>query len=239
MKSQSIVLNTIKYNDESLIVNLLTQQCGCLGMLVRISRSKRAAVRHALFQPLAILDIEWDEHPKANLQRPKTAQSAYPFGSIPFDPHKSAISLFIAEFLHHAIRSEPDSKSIYEYVVHSIKWLDACQEGFANFHLVFLLRLTRFLGFMPNVEHAFEGAYFDLRCSCFVAEQPTHPDFLNPVDAALVPKLLRMRYGTMHVFKFCGADRSRLLEYINLYYRLHLPDFPELKSLSVLKELFS
>ena len=32
---------------------------------------------------------------------------------------------------------------------------------------------------------------------------------------------------------------ERLLEYINLYYRLHVPNFPELKSLAVLKDLFA
>ena len=107
-----------------------------------------------------------------------------------------------------------------------------------SFHLVFLLRLTRFLGFMPNVETTQPGYYFDLRSSDFTAEQPLHPDFLEPRDAALVPLLMRMRYDNMRFFKFSGADRSRMLEYINLYYRLHLPSFPELKSLAVLKELF-
>ena len=63
--------------------------------------------------------------------------------------------------------------------------------------------------------------------------------FLNPADAAVVPKLLRMRYDTMRFFRFNGAERSRLLEYINIYYRLHVANFPELKSLAVLKSLWS
>lgn len=238
MKSSAIVLHTIKYNDESIITNLLTQECGCVGMLVRISRSKRAAVRHTLFQPLSVLNVEWDEKPKANLQRPKSVQSILPFSSIPYDPYKSAIALFLSEFLYYAVRSEPESKYFFEYVLRSIEWLDTCTTGYANFHLVFLFRMTRFLGFMPNVEEAREGSFFDLRASCFVPAQPLHPDFLTPKDAAIVPKLLRMRYDNMRFFRFNGLERSRLLEYINTYYRLHLPNFPELKSLPILKELF-
>ena len=92
---------------------------------------------------------------------------------------------------------------------------------------------------MPNADDAKPGNYFDLRASCFTSQQPAHPDFLNPTDAAVVPKLLRMRYDTMRFFRFNGAERSRLLEYINLYYRLHVPNFPELKSLAVLKSLWS
>lgn len=238
MKSDAIVLHTLKYNDDRLIVRLLTAQAGAVSMLVRISRSKRTEVRHRLFLPLAVLEIEWDERPKAELQRPKAAAAILPFHSLPYDPYKSAIALFLAEFLDHVARSEPDCSRLYDYIVRSITWLDTAERDFANFHLVFLLRLTRFLGFMPNTDDYLPGSWFDLRASTFTAVQPIHPDFLSPKDAALIPKLLRMRYETMRVFRFSGADRSRLLETINTYYRLHIAGFPELKSLTVLKELF-
>lgn len=238
MKSKAIVLNTLRYSDDSIIVHLLTPANGCVNMMVRVSRSKRAAVRHTLFQPLAMLEVEWNDRPRAAFQRPTAVQVSLPFVSLPYDPYKSAIALFLAEFLYHAVRTEPDAQSVFPFVARSIEWLDACESGFANFHLVFLLRLTRFLGFMPNVEDYEEGAWFDLRGSCFVTTQPLHPDFLAPHDAALVPKLMRMRYGTMRVFRFSGMERSRLLEEINKYYSLHLPSFPELKSLAVLKQLF-
>ena len=91
MKSKALVLRTVKYNDTSFIAHLLTEQCGCIGMMVHTSRSKRAAVRHTLFQPLSVLDLEWDERPRASLQRPKQAAVALPFTTLPYDPHKSAI----------------------------------------------------------------------------------------------------------------------------------------------------
>lgn len=238
MKTRAIVLRTLRYNDESMIAHLLTEQCGCVGMVVRISRSRRASIKYALFQPLAVLDVEWTERPSSNLQHPRSVQVAMPFQTLPYDPNKAAITLFLAEFLYYALRSEPDTQAIFEYVVRSLEWLDTCREGFANFHLVFLLRLTRFLGFMPNVHEARVGDWFDMRASCFVSERPLHADVLMPEDAALVPKLMRMRYDTMRFFHFNGDERSRLLERINYYYRLHLPDFPELKSLTVLRELF-
>ena len=239
MKSRAIVLHITRYNDEQLIVDLLTELAGCVTMMVRISRSKRAAVRHSLFQPLALLEMEWDERPRANFQRPKAVQVAVPFCSLPFDAAKSCIALFLAEVLHHSVRNEPDARLLYNYIARSVEWLDTCTQGYANFHLVFLLHLAHFLGFMPNVEEAAPGDYFDLRAACFVPQQPPHPDFLTPTDAALVPKLMRMRYDSMRFFRFTGAERSRLLEYINIYYRLHVPNFPELNSLAVMKEGFN
>ena len=148
------------------------------------------------------------------------------------------MALFLSEFLYYAIKSEPDAHAIFDYLERSLEWLDTAEHGFSNFHLVFLLRLTRFLGFAPNIHHATPGCYFDLRASCFTEQVPAHPDFLSAADSALIPKLMRMSFANMHVFKFSGAERSHLLENINTYYRLHLPDFPELKSLAVLKELF-
>lgn len=239
MKSRAIVLHTLKYNDDSLIANVLTEQAGMVGMIVRISRSKRALVRHQLFQPLTIVDIEWDERPRASLQRPKAVSIALPYRSLPYDPMKSAIGLYLAEFLYHAVKNEPPNSLLFQYIAGSMEWLDTCQRGFANFHLVFLLRLTRFLGFMPNVEEYRPGDYFDLRQSVFSPTRPLHGDVLEPTDAAIVPKLMRMRYTTMHVFRFSGSERSRLLSVLHQYYRLHLTNFPEIKSLSVLKELFA
>lgn len=50
---------------------------------------------------------------------------------------------------------------------------------------------------------------------------------------------MRMDYPTMHLFHMSHTDRNRLLEVALVYYRLHLPDFPDLRSLSVLQELYS
>lgn len=238
MQTKAIVLRTIKYTDESFIAHLLTESSGCVPMMVRVSRSKRAAVRHTLFQPLAVLWVEWDEKPRASIQRPRAAQALMPFTSLPYDSHKLAIGLYLADFLYHAVRSEPDTAALFAYVSSSLEWLDTCTTGFANFHLVFLLRLTHFLGFMPNLEEARPGDWFDLRASCFVRERPLHPDYLEPSDAALLPRFMRMRYENMRFFRFSGDERTRLLRRINDYYRLHLPNFPELKSLDVLSGLF-
>ena len=238
MKSRAIVLHCTKYNDESFIASLLTEEKGAVSLLVRISKSRRAAVRHTLFQPMALLEVEWTHRSTATLQKPQGVQPFYTFCSVPYDERKLAIGLFIAEVLHHVVRNEPDSRAIFAYAMRSVQWLDLCKEHFANFHLVFLLRLTHFLGFMPSVHEAWPGYWFDLRTTTFCATRPTHPDCLEPKDAALVPKLLRMRYDTMHAFRFTGADRSRLLSLLNTYYRLHVPGFPELNSLAVLKSLF-
>lgn len=238
VKSRAVVLHTLKYTDDSVIVDAFTEARGKVSFIVRLSRSRRAAVKSAFFQPLSLLELEWNHKETSALARLKSVRVWLPFASLPYDPRKSAVAMFLAEFLHHALREEPDSAYLFEYLARSVEWLDASRMGFVNFHLVFLLRLTRFLGFYPNLEEYRNGSWFDLLNSCFVPVRPLHSHFLSPEDAARLPRLMRMRYETMHVFKFSGQERSRLLGVVNDYYRLHIPSFPELKSLAVLRELF-
>lgn len=238
-KTVGIVLHILKYSDTSHIVEMYTEVSGRASFLVAVPRSRKAAVKSVLFQPLSLIEFEADFRPNATLYKIKEAKSFFPFSSIPYDPYKSAMALFMAEFLFRAIREEAENRPLFSYLLHSITWLDECREGFANFHLVFLMRLSRFLGLYPNLEDYQEGDYFDLLNACFVPSRPQlHSSFILPEEATRLSRLMRMNYETMHLFGMNRGERARCLVVINEYYRLHLPDFPVLKSLAVLQELF-
>jgi DNA repair protein RecO (recombination protein O) len=237
-KTEAIVLHSLKYGDRQLIVDLFTLQYGKLSFVVKIPQSAKGKVKKQFFQPLTLLNIEVDYRPNLQLQRLNDVQLAIPYISIPFDAVKLSISLFISEFLCYALRSEQNNVPLYHYIIDSLIWLDNCCEHYANFHLVFLMRFSRFLGFYPNLDDYQVGDVFDLRAATFSAVVPLHRDFLQPADSAVLLQMMRMDYSTMHLFKMNRQDRQRMLETIILYYRLHLPSFPELKSLEVLKELF-
>lgn len=238
-KAVGIVLHTLKYNDTSNIVDIYTRHAGRASFLVKLPRSRKSVVRHVLFQPLSLVEFEADYRPTARLYPIREAKSWYPFRTLPYDPYKSAIALFLAEFLCRALREEAENAPLFAYLDHSIRWLDECGQGFANFHLVFLMRLSRFLGLYPNTEDYSEGCFFDMQNACFTLSAPLHGAFLKPEEAARINVLLRMNYETMHLFAMSRGERNRCLTIINDYYRLHLPDFPVLKSLDVLKELFT
>ena len=237
-KTQAIVLHSLKYGETRLIVDMFTRSQGRQSFIVSIPKSVKGKIKKQLFQPLTLLEIESDLRPKLQLQKLSDVRLASPFSSIPFDPNKLSISLFIAEFLYYALRSEQHNEPLFDYIVNSIQWLDAQTDRFANFHLVFLMRLSRFLGFYPNLDHYQTGDYFDLRESIFLSTPPVHRDFLHPQEAEKIQLMMRMDFPTMHLFRMSHQERNRLLEISLIYYRLHLPDFPELKSVSVLQELY-
>lgn len=75
--------------------------------------------------------------------------------------------------------------------------------------------------------------------ACFVSSSPSRHAYLEPQEADLIPLFMRMNYDTMRFFAMNRLERGRYLEVLDEYYRLHVPEFPELKSLDVLKEVFA
>ena len=239
-KMVGVVLHTLKYNDTSSIVDIYTREIGRASFLVKLKRSKKSGVSSLLFQPLALVEFEAELRATKNLHPIKEAKSWFPFRSLPYQPFKSAIAMFLAEFLYRALKEQESDEALFAYLHHSIRWLDGCEnKSFSNFHLVFLMRLSRFLGLYPNVEDYQDNAYFDMVNACFTMHVPENGFYLQPAEAATIVNLLRMNYETMHLFAMNRVQRNRCLTLINDYYRLHLPDFPVLKSIDVLKELFS
>lgn len=237
-KTRAIVLNSLKYGESQMIVDMYTATRGRLSFIQRVPRQGRAGIKKQYFQPLTILDIEFDYRQTQRLHKLHTAGVAFPFRSLPFDMAKLSIALFVAEFTAYATRSEQADTDLYAFVETSVRWLDTCDTDFANFHIIYMLHLTRFVGFFPNVEDACEGAYFDMRDGCFVPIAPLHPDYLRPSEAQKIGLLMRLNYTTMRLLRLTRDERNRCIDVVLAYYRLHQPDFPELKSLAVLRELF-
>ena len=238
-KTEAIVLRSLKYGENRLIINLLTESEGVVTVAVNMPKTQRGKLKRQLFQPLTLLSIELDMRQNRELQHLRDARISVPFASLATDPAKLGIALFLAEFLYFCSRGEDASEGFFQYIKNSILWLDGSRQHYANSHLVFMMRLSRFIGFMPNVDDYVEGDFFDMRNACFVRTSPLHPDYLSPEDASHVITLLRMNFETMHLFRLTRSERNRIVDIIILYYRLHVASFPELRSLDIVRELWA
>lgn len=240
VKTEAIVLRMLKYGDQRNIVDMFTREQGHQAFIVTVPKTGRGRLKRQYFQPLTLLAIEADLRPTVQLQKLRDASLLAPLSSLHDDVRKLSLSLFLSEFLFHALKGEQQNGPLFQYVANSMEWLDGCREQYANFHLVFLMRLSRFLGFWPNLEGSRQaGLFFDLRSATFTAAAPLHSDFLQPEEAAVIGTLMRMDYASMHLFRLTRQQRTRILELLLLYYRLHVPEFPELRSPEVLHELFA
>jgi DNA repair protein RecO (recombination protein O) len=103
-----------------------------------------------------------------------------------------------------------------------------------------MMHLSWFLGFYPNLTGYKKGDCFDLQNSCYISMHPldNRQLYLQPDEAYHIGMLMRMNYNNMHLFNMSRAQRNRCIEVLLLYYRIHLPEFPDLKSVAVLREVF-
>ena len=238
IQTEALVLRVIKHADNRMIVEMFTRSHGRVSFAVPRSTSPKARLKRQYFIPLTLLSVVYDQRTGASLQHLREAAPLHPYMSIPMNPAKLGIALFISEFLTHALKGEEGNEMLFDYIADSLMWLDNCTGVFANFHIVFMLKLTQFLGFSPNLADYTPHCFFDLRGACFCASVPIHPQYLKPEEAVVILSLMRLSYATMHLFRMSRTERQRLIEVIEQFYRLHLPNFPELRSPDVLGELY-
>ena len=237
-KTRGIVLHAIPYNDKYAIIYMYTEAFGRAAYLVSRSRRKQGGVSKALFAPLTVWEMEVDHQPKRDIHRIKEAHACFPLTDVATDPVKSMLALFLSEVLFRVLKeTEPDPR-LFHYLYDSIQLLEALDQGIANFHLVFLLGLLQPLGIFPNVDAYEPDHCFDLLNGEFVDAPPFHRHFLSPAETVVFVRLLRIRFENMALFGFSRHERMAILQSILAYYRLHVPDFPEIKSLAVLQSVF-
>lgn len=238
VKTNAIVLRTVRYGERSIIVDMLTSAAGRVSFAVRIPKTKRGKLQKQFFQPMSVIAVDYDSRPRLSLQHLRDVRVALPLPSVKTVPAKMCLSMFLAEFLSYVSRDEQQGEPMFGFVVSALRWLDAASQGYANFHIVFMMRLSRFVGFMPNLDGWRKGSVFDMREGRFVSVVPLHSDYLSPSDSEYVMQLARMGWRNMHLFRMGRAQRNHIAELIIRFYRLHVPGMPELKSFGVLKEVF-
>lgn len=237
-KTRGIVLHHIKYSETSVIVTVYTESFGRQAYLINGVRSKKAKIKANILQPLFLLNMEVYHKPKRELQRVKEVQNDFVFSSLPYDIRKSTLALFIAEILYRTIQEQEANQELFDYVYHSIQILELKEEGITNFHLYFLIHLTKYLGFFPDNNWTEQNCYFDLKIGSFVKIKPLHTLGMDSDQSKILSQLLEFSENQHEKMKIPYALRMDLLDRIIDYYELHNPGISQIKSLSVLKEVF-
>lgn len=231
IRTKAIVLSTVRYQEKSLIVRCFTREAGIKSYFVHSAFGKGRKISY--FQPLTILDLLALHKNKGTLESLREVSLAVPHHTIPTDVVKSTIAIFAAEVLHHAIREEHPNETLFDFLETALHWLDTHDET-ANFHLILLLHMTRFLGFYPDA--AEDAAFFDLREGKFSAVCTV--DCLTEADTVLLRKLLHLKFsGSQKIFT--SIERQALLRILLDYYQLHLEGFTRPRSADVLREVFA
>ncbi|HYK77953.1 MAG TPA: DNA repair protein RecO [Daejeonella sp.] len=238
-KTRGVVFKTTNYSESSVVVQVFTEKFGLQSYLINGVKKPKSKIKLNILQPLHLLDMVVYHKSGGNIQRVSDARHLPVFQSIPYDIVKSSIAIFLNEVLYKAIRQQSADEVLFEFLFRSIELLDRCEQGLANFHLYFLLRLTRFLGFYPNKATHSDADYFDLQSGSFSSVMPSHMFFLQSPQTSQWLDLLNSSFENLHLLSISTADRRIILEKILDFYHLHIEGFGNVKSHQVLEEVLS
>ena len=235
VKTKAIVISSIKFQEKSLIIKCFTLSDGLKSYFVRDAFSSRKSNQKiAYFQLFSILEIEAIHKNKGTLENFKEIKLATPFQTIHSDVIKSTIVLFLAEMMHYSIHEEEKNEALFTYLETALLWLDT-HEDMANFHLIFLLEATKYLGFYPDISDS-DLPFFEMTEGIFTPFNAISS--LSEHETSLFKKLLLLKFDTNQK-TFHSIERQLLLKILIDYYSFHLEGFRRPKSLDVLKEVFS
>jgi DNA repair protein RecO (recombination protein O) len=218
-RTRGIVFRFTKFRETSIIVTIFTEEFGLQSYIVNGVRSKSAKNKIALYQPLTLLNLVVYHRENVNIERIREISCIHPYRTVATDVRKATLAMFITEILNKTVKEESHAGEIFQFIFDSLVTLDNLESGYENFHLIFLLKLARYLGFGAQMVNEVIGGR--------VADRE---------GENIIGELLAAEYEThLHI---TNMQRRNALDLIVKFYHEHMDTLGEIKSLQVLREVF-
>lgn len=235
-----IALRTVRYSDRNSILTAYTRQGGRLSFLVPAGTGRAAARLRALLMPMGRFECVADIRPGRDIHSIRDVKAVV----LPpvADPLRSTIALFVADMLSTLLKEPMSDPLLFDFIDDALRRLGENRKGMMlegtallNFHICFLIRLTRFLGIEPDWPTYLPGAVLDFADGIFRPFPPSHRNFLPPGESEAASLLGRMNFRNLGHFRMTRFERNTILDRILLYYQTHFPSVGEPSSLSILR----
>ncbi len=236
-KTLGIVLHTIKYSDTSIIARIFTRELGYKSFILKGIRSKKSK-KLGLMQPFSLLEMDVKFSQKSDLGWIKEFNLSQPTHSITTDVAKSCIVFFLAELLVQTLENDYQNEELFDFIHQSVLLLEA-EEHPANFHLWFMLSLTKFYGFYPQQKQATHHIFFNLVKGEFVENLIKKQHTLDKETSLILHEFLGMVFEEIMAYKLSSQKREKLLNALLVYFQVHVEGMKKLKSQEILNTIFS
>ena len=219
-KTNGIVLNYIKYKETSIISKIYTKKFGLKSYLINGIRTKKGKFNISSFQPLSLLDLVVYENKNSQIGRIKELK----FDKIYFTNHhvqkKISICLFISEVLLKLITFQVPDKNQFNFVRNSLIELDKIVDNYENFHIIFLIKFSKYLGFEISNISDFSNIKFE-----------------NELVISFLSEIIISEYSSN--IKSTSSVRNKALEIIIVYFREKTELNINFNSNRILKNIFN
>jgi len=235
--TSAIVLSKIRYKDNDIIVKIFTREYGAISFIVKGSaKSKKSKIKFVYFQELTIVNIQFNFNPNRNLQYIKDLEIKHHYSSSHTDLVKTSVIIFLSEMLSNIITHQKKEVELYDYIEESLIWYDTNHLN-SYFHLFFLLELTKYLGFYPDISDN-HLQYFNLEEGIYESSK-TSKYSIKDVNLNLFNNILGIKFDSNHLPVLNSEEKMEVLNIIITYYKLHINNFKGLKSLDIIRNTYN
>ncbi len=235
LTTKGIVFRQTRFKESSLILDIFTEEAGLQSFIANSVYSKKGAGLASVFQLMNIVEVVAYFRDQKELHRISEAKLASVYQSIPFDIRRSAIGQFMLEVSRKSIRLKQAHAQLFEFLKTTYVDLDSSEQINPNIPILFLIELSGFLGFQPHNNYSEEDNSFDLANGVFRNYASHVPYLIDPVSSRIFSNLLT---DFDYADQLQNASQRRtLLNYLLLFYQLHVEHFGQVKSIEVFRDI--
>ena len=239
LKTKGIVFRSLKYSESSLILDIYTYEKGLRSYIISGVRNKKSKTKAGIMQISSLVEIVAYDKNQNTLQRIKEIKPSFLYKQIPFNVVRSSLAIFMMELCRKGIKESEHNFSLYNFVENWLIHLDSTKNKLSNVPLLFMIQLADEIGFGLQNNYAPDKTIFDLKEGSFVNENSSMESFINKESSEVLSSLLSTDLDNYHSLAIKKQIRTSLISDMIRFYQWHIDNFNELRSLEVLKTVFS
>ncbi len=238
-KTQGIVVKNTKYGETSMISKIFTKEFGLQSYIINGVRKRKPRFSPSLLQPASLLKMVVYHKDNKNIQRVKELKAAHIYQQLPFHVIKSSLVLYVLEIFYKSIDGSLRSPHLFDFLLHAFKFFDQKKSGIANFHLLFLVKLTKHMGFYPTNNFNEDTPFFNIKKGKFYSNIPSHDKFLTTTQSRNFSVLLDSNFSSFDQIQLSLPVRKQLTKALEQYYKWHIMGPKQLNSRPIIEEILN
>lgn len=225
----------IRYKESSLILDIFTEEAGLQSFIANNVYTKKGSGLASVFQLMNIIELVSYFREQNELHRITEAKLACVYQSLPFDIRRSAMGQFMLEVSRKSIRLKQAHPQLFNFLKSAFQELDNSEGVNPNIPIQFLIELSAYLGFQPHNNYSEEENSFDMVNGVFRNYLHNLPYLMDPDTSRIFSQLLT---DLAHADQLHNASQRRtLLNYLLVFYQLHVEHFGKVKSIEVFRDI--
>lgn len=239
--TKGIVFKSIKYSETSLVLDIYTYDFGLKSFIISGVRKSKSKIGASLFQIMNLVEIEFYNNDSQNLSRIKEGRLYCKYSLLPFDVVHASLGTFLMELTRNAVKEHEANHELFKFIEQWFVMLDSGQVKLKYFHILYLIELTRFIGFYPHNNYSVEKPFFDLLEGNFVSDISVSNHVLGIEESSVFNKIFSTPVrglidGSINL-DVTVVERDRIIDNLIKYYAIHLDQMHPIKSLEVLRTI--